>query len=297
MVELETDPVDMANLDDLAKQVRENEKANSRLDRKVAYLEGLLNSHKPEKKTHPVVVVLIGVAATAFVGFQGWMGVTSYQHGNSLASIKQSLLGLGLTTAANTPSEPTSQAQAQAALAEARRTSAKLPETVIKQAGQSFIEAAAWEPTAWPVALDFLNYRSSLNPIPPRPFSQVAVGPAETDYSINTVPGKPEPRMMYLGLVPQDQAARIEPLDAPRKQTTEQGIAFLRPAGGAMNLDGIYLRHVVLDGVEVHYSGGPVALEDVLFLNCTFILDNSERGRELGRQVLTQANVTYRAVG
>ena len=60
-----------------------------------------------------------------------------------------------------------------------------------------------------------------------------------------------------------------------------------------MSLDEMHLRHVLLNGVEIHYSGKPLVMEDVVFLNCTFVMDNTELSRELAQAIAVDANVKF----
>ena len=61
-----------------------------------------------------------------------------------------------------------------------------------------------------------------------------------------------------------------------------------------MNIDGKRIRHVVFDNVEIHYSGKPLILEDVTFINCAFVLENTEPGRKLGEEILASSPVNFR---
>src|SRR5438477_2987412 len=89
---------------------RESTTALHQLENTVASINGRLSV--PSKAPHPYLVPVIGCAGVLIAAFWTWVGITLVQHGNSLVSIKQSLLGLGITTSANTPGEPDSQAQA-----------------------------------------------------------------------------------------------------------------------------------------------------------------------------------------
>jgi len=63
--------------------------------------------------------------------------------------------------------------------------------------------------------------------------------------------------------------------------------------GGAYRIDNQQFRNVFFDGVEVHYSGAPLILENVTFINCTFVMDNNTNGRTLGKRLLASASVTF----
>jgi hypothetical protein len=82
-----------------------------------------------------------------------------------LAAIEASLLALRAVRAAETPTNPRSQAEAKAVIVEAKKIG-QLPEAVGQDTGKSFIDVAPTNPQAWNVALDFVQYRSSLNAPP-----------------------------------------------------------------------------------------------------------------------------------
>lgn len=80
-----------------------------------------------------------------------------------LTEIEKSLLAIQAKMVLSKPPDSENQADAKGVLAYAKKESIQLPESVIAQGGQKFIEAAARDPKAWDVALDFVNYRSSMN--------------------------------------------------------------------------------------------------------------------------------------
>jgi len=53
-----------------------------------------------------------------------------------------------------------------------------------------------------------------------------------------------------------------------------------------LSLDGYYLRSVILEGMTIHYNGGSLILENVTFINCQFVMDNVDTGRQLGTELL-----------
>jgi hypothetical protein len=63
--------------------------------------------------------------------------------------------------------------------------------------------------------------------------------------------------------------------------------------GGAILLDGMILRHAVLRKTRVFYDGGQTSLEDVIFVDCTFILKNDPAARLFALAVLGQTPVKF----
>ena len=65
--------------------------------------------------------------------------------------------------------------------------------------------------------------------------------------------------------------------------------------GGAVNLDGEDIRHVIFNGVEIHYTGKPVKLENVTFVDCKFVIENTKPARKLSETILASAdNVNFK---
>jgi hypothetical protein len=57
-------------------------------------------------------------------------------------------------------------------------------------------------------------------------------------------------------------------------------------------LDGAYWRNFTFENARIEYDGGPMILENVRFINCTFVVRYSPRGEQLAEMVLTQNAVT-----
>jgi hypothetical protein len=63
---------------------------------------------------------------------------------------------------------------------------------------------------------------------------------------------------------------------------------------GALVLDGMQLKNVVIENSEVEYTGeDAIQLENVWFVNCTFILPPNNVTRAFGNAILAQAPVTF----
>jgi hypothetical protein len=132
--------------------------------------------------------------------------------GKRLGDIEKSLLALRVAQAASSPTNGKSIFEARALLNTARENAIKLPEDVVRDSGAAFIEAAAKQPGAWNTAVDFLNYRSTLN-VYSRKVDTVSVpNDARTLFELGQpVEGKPLPILMHVaaGVAPKD-AARFE---------------------------------------------------------------------------------------
>jgi hypothetical protein len=62
--------------------------------------------------------------------------------------------------------------------------------------------------------------------------------------------------------------------------------------GPNATLNNLVLDHVLFRDVRVIYSGGPLRLDGVFFVNCTFELDPSKNGRLLAEKLLASNDVT-----
>jgi hypothetical protein len=232
------------------------------------------------------------VVAFAFIWLGAISGVLLHMNANiDTLRVPQKLEQFSLN-----PQDRNSQEQAASILAQAQSNRTKLPESTVERAGVRFIEASAKVPEAWGIALHFLDYRSSLN-VYLRVVKTVSI-PAGTAMHFNIGPaidGKDIPNVSFVeaGVSALD-AARFETIGNNLNEQLPAGAPELIARGGAISLDDKYLRHVMLDGVEIHYTGKPVIMEDVVFINCTFIMDNTDRSRKLGQTLLASSVVDFR---
>jgi hypothetical protein len=239
------------------------------------------------------------VAVAIFVGTQ--ISTNSKFQGNTeehFRGIELQLVSLRALTAANQPLKKQNQDAAKELLAQAKKKlTPPIPEATVQQAGGNFIEASSQDQGAWKVALDFVSYRSWLNVSVFPPTTQALYTPVNESemayYTPHYITGRPA-TFKSTGSVPLSERALLEPIDEPAKVTAQSGNSSLLAFGGTQVLDGMHFRHVVLIGVEVHYSGSPLVLEDVLFVDCTFVMDNDRPARTLGDAILASSKVTVR---
>jgi len=215
-----------------------------------------------------------------------------------LGNIESSLLSLRALQAAATPTDQRSQSEAKEILASAKRGATPLPVNIIAQAGKSFIQASQMDPNAWDTALSFINYRSSVNEVMSRPVALSKI-PKSPSFSMAAPHGKAPPTIRSYGIgVPITDAVILEEIGENKNAGMKVGLDRLFFDGGAVALDGHHLRHIVMKGVEVHYFGAPVILEDVVFINCTFVIHNNQPGRRFGETFLASASaMDFKAKG
>jgi len=259
---------------------------------------------------------VLGLVVTAFVGIVAiavTMGVTAFnrveqnaifrQHTEDrLGRIEESLIGLRALIASSQPTRKQNQDAAKEILAEARQKAIPaISALIVEQAGKSFIEAARTEPKAWDVALDFVAYRSGLagRDLPKGNFNfsgNTTINPTVVvgEYSVflsGQMSGGPAileriganlPRPCYSAML---------------KIVGEQNLEHNGPA--VLRLDGTRLENVIAVNLSIEYSGGPMILRNVYFVNCTFSsVKPSEGSRQFASTLLASApSVTFNLGG
>jgi hypothetical protein len=157
------------------------------------------------------------------------------------------------------------------------------PETV-EEVGTKLIEIGSAD--AWSTALDFLNYKSFLNASLSMSFTNVP-GPVTlfTAYEVTAPPGLPPAKFSVYGAVPKEQAAQFTKIggqgqgDLNQSSTLGNGIIFVDDGG--VVLDDMQLKNVVFRNVFISYQGGPISMQNVYFINCTFDVKQQSNGRAL----------------
>ncbi len=206
-----------------------------------------------------------------------------------LAAIETSLLALRTSKAATDPANRKNQIEAKEILATARKSSIVLPEPVLQESAEKFIGAN--DPNAWSTALEFVAYRSFANGFSPRiPLIPVSIT-VTTDYQTLTPTGRPAPIVQHFGAVPQKEAARFNQIGSNQNADKPFGDQLLVVTGGEIILDNMDLKNVVLKNVVVHYSGGPLKIDNVYFVNCRFEMQQVRNSESLAQAILTEIPV------
>jgi hypothetical protein len=178
-------------------------------------------------------------------------------------------------------------AQIASLLDRARNTSVRLDPAVSRKVVRRSLDAKfPGQPDAWEAVLASLNYKSfqdsAFNPAlkPVLSAGEVLI----TAYYMESPIGMPKPKVKSFGIVPHDQAARLNQNGVD--ENTGRGNQFLILVSGWLTLDGMALRHIILQDVDVVYHGGPLEMADVYFLNCRFHIDQSRKSQELALAIL-----------
>jgi hypothetical protein len=196
-----------------------------------------------------------------------WLGWISFQVSQIRGSVNPLVASLQLTKAANFPLDSKSQSDVARAIEKAKQSQVPIPTPVLAEAGRSFVAASAKDPEAWKTVKLLMEYRSNVN-------SLIFVFPTtgavadDTIFATKTIPGKPQPQVgVITSGIPIAEAARFQIIGQPTNSGVKLGPTHVILSGGATTLDNMDIAHAIFVGVEVHYSGAELLLEDTLFVN------------------------------
>jgi hypothetical protein len=213
-----------------------------------------------------------------------------------VAEIKGELGDVRLKELSASPADPQNNKDAQNVLRTARLNDVRLGDRTIADAGERFVEAAASNPEAWNTALEFLSYRAYLNSV------TIPLGP-QTPLSANVVThyvtsqeNFPQGiiRMSVMGASKTNDAADLGTVSTHGvNRNLAAGPSLLIAETPALVLDNLYAKRVLFVNSRVIYRGGPIDLENVYFLNCTFEIENQPKGQELAKQILSAQATSF----
>ena len=212
------------------------------------------------------------------------------EQGVSLRRDVDRLLDRSAQNIIKNPTAPAADLKDAANHLQQRKIEVPLQEVV--STGKTLLASGQPNPEQWQAFLAFVGYRSFLNG--PGDQQATTMSHETTTYHLQPFPGKKtgELRASNLG-VPMEQAARIEEIGKNLNENVKTAPPVLFITGGAILLDNQFLRHVQLQNVEVHWSNNHVILDDVVFINCSFVFDNNSPGRKLGETILSSARITF----
>lgn len=183
------------------------------------------------------------------------------------------------------PTDPENIKETEVVLSRAEKSNLRLKPDVVEKTAAKFLEAAGSSESAWQVAIAFADYRSTLTNEPPLP--PLNKHPeADTWYGYAVPHGELSPQFSHYGIVPISRAAIFDKIGVNRNPGPI-GDAFLVGVGGTLYLDGTQARQAILRGTTIMYEGGPVELENVYFVDCKFVINQSPNGRALAQALLT----------
>jgi len=181
----------------------------------------------------------------------------------------------------------------------------RLNPILISAHGKRIMDVSEKYPGVWPVAEQLLSYRTFLNAELPQLPENLKLTTKRSEYreSVTLVldPKHPEWHapfeVLYAGgYTTPEKSARLERLDNP--QPGASGLAFFVIDGLSTDtivLDGEYMKNVIIRNANVSYRGGPVVLENVYFVNCTFSsFRPTPNSRQLGKALFASVSTTFK---
>lgn len=164
--------------------------------------------------------------------------------------------------------------------------------TIALAVGHSDSSTLAWETTT-----SLLQYRSALNSLAPPPNlgdeKPISYPRFTTQYSFKRQLGFEAPLFGTVGTVPRDQAAVMDYIGHDLNAKLAVGNALLIGRGGTFQLDNMHMKNVVLINVHVVYEGGPIILENVYFMDCTFEIKRGRNSQAFSARLIEPAPTNY----
>ena len=175
----------------------------------------------------------------------------------------------------------------------------------ISSAGMSFLDLGPARPKAWEAAQSYLAYRTTFNRDLTAVQSAQEIATTQVDpkllseqqsYTIHAPDGFPLPtRLSFGGNVPAERAAQMNLFGQENENANAtRHDEVLLIDGGGFYIDHIVMKHVIFRDSTIIYQGDPVVMEDVIFVNCTFLLNNAPSAIAFARQVFTNTAINFK---
>ena len=279
---------------------------NDRLNDRVREFTRELGELAGTKRDNQIPGVLLYLLGTAIILYCGWLGVEVFNQGKQLAIL---LAPQKLQAAASDPTNPKSISEVTKLLQDAQKRNQLIEPTLIASVGAKFLAVSQDTPVSWKAAISLLDYRSFLNQDFVPDVGQLTPWKTTSTYTaaVHVIPSaftnqKPPPEVYSTtisiwvagGETPDNKSARLEDLAKP--QSGSPDVAYFVVDGSrtaAIGLDGAYMRNVIVRNTAVVYNGGPLRLENVYFVNCTFQLGSTSRTKAFGSTLLASAGVSF----
>jgi hypothetical protein len=160
-----------------------------------------------------------------------------------------------------------------------------------------FIKKNQNDAPAWNTFMEHVNYRSFLNAGLVPSISSQALEKTSTAFfrQPETAGGRLPVAKAAWGTDDPERAAIFEAIGGKLNSGKNLLPTVFILENGSVVLDGNHARHVRFENCRIIYRGGPVEMEDVVFLNCTFEMTFTVEGRELGTKLLASTEVTFKS--
>jgi hypothetical protein len=158
---------------------------------------------------------------------------------------------------------------------------------VVSDTGKRLVSASDHNSAAWDVALQYADYKSTLNDGSPSLPKFDTPGEQFEDYYPQVIPsGYSIPDMKHYGIAPKESEAQFMVIGHDPNKNLKYGIALLSVEGGGLVVDGMQIRNVVFRNVHVVYRGGIVVMSNVYFVGCTFEMQRNNNSLLFADSVL-----------
>ena len=172
-------------------------------------------------------------------------------------------------------------------VAAAKNQNVTVDPKIVTEVGTKLVDASRENAEAWPAVLRWVDYKSFNNGFSSSLPDTTNVPDFRDKYAINIPNGATKPTFSLKGLVPADTAAETGYLaQEERNKGMTSGPEWIVAEGGAVGLNGIYLRNVIFHNVYVQYFGGPLKMKNVYFVGCTFDMKIEPRTRQFAIALL-----------
>jgi hypothetical protein len=223
--------------------------------------------------------------------------------GQRVAKIEGKLEAIKIQSLAMQPKKGVNGKQALEILNTAKKDGTRLDPKILTDAGKEFISAgiSSSDPAVWQAALAFLDYRSFLNSaLAPATdtFAPVDKEILPWKFVLPHGPMKPGDEFRFKltsgKKIPAERAAVIEPIGSRLNADQKVGLEFVLVAdySTGFKLDGYRLKYIIFKDSKIIYEGGPVEMENVYFVNCTFEVSRRPNGQSFASTVLASAPAT-----
>jgi hypothetical protein len=289
----------------LAEHLKEYNSDFRGLSERVAAIEGAKSV--PAKVTHPFLVSLFGIAATAIAGYFVWLGVETHQNGKSISALTSSVEMLtnslhaqaqkSIFRGAANGDESDFKAIPDA-IEQATKSKIPIDPAVFAQTAPAIAHNAAYSenPASRAVLSAILGYRSLMNlpmlpPLVPTVYIvQNQIVPGATGIRIDGA--------RFAGHNPgMEGFARYETIGSHvyDNGVSRDGPDVLLITGGSADVDNLHLRNIIFKQVKIIYKGGKVDFEKVWFGNCTFDVVGGPAGENFSRAILSSLGVSLQS--
>jgi hypothetical protein len=199
-----------------------------------------------------------------------------------------------LKDTADDPLDPENLKETKRTLIRAEVSKVKIHPTVVQDAGNKFLNAAVNNPDnpdAWNATLAYVNYKSFLNTSLSVKVSSAFPSGIKftTTYHFLTPPGTSSPEFSVVGDVPAGGAESAQFGDIGKPDLNASNLIandWIIAAGGALILDGMRFKKVIFRNVEIYYNGGPLEMNEVYCLGCTFNITQTPNGKRFVERFL-----------